>query len=755
MFKFFSAFALILFTSVSLQARFFEHKERSLGPTGLHGVTSPNNIKITKVAKGSPADGKLKPGDVIIGAGGVPFKGATRKQLADAIDFAEGSKGMGKLKLTLKGNKMVHLVLPVLGNYSRTAPYNCKKTDALITRTSDYIVKHRKYGRGGMQIGLLGLLATGEEKYINVVRDFLHNAKWAKPDFKMVERKAWYLSYTGILLCEYYLLTKDEYILPAIKNYALRAAYGRDGGGLWGHTIATDGRLPGYAQMNCTSGAMFLFLELAVKCGINHPEVSACLKQNKTFYEGFVGRGRIPYGVHGASAKGFADNGKGAILARAFAVNGNKEGAKFFSILALASHNALETGHTGHYFNQMWTGLAADISGPRATASFFKETRWLHTMNRKWDGGFTYDCSGYRNAIFSYRGLSDEGSHLLNYCRGRSKIYITGRGSDASLYLPAKGVAEAIKLPRYGVNKKSASELLALFRHPMPQIRLQALWALRSKKKHGLGGKILEMLRTGNDLERMSAVGYYGYGCPPELSAPALVDVAKVLQNKKELPETRAAAATVFAYCGPEGKKYYNTILRVIMEDKPEDKLGYLDEALGGALNALSKDAFKDKLVTDKKLFFGAAEKLLKHKRHSGRSQGAIMVKGLPVEDFHLVADAAQAILDDKDKTFHSYHGLGPQMNVIEMFANLNIKGGIDAGYKILETPGGKVGFKLRLLMSVIPKYGANAKYALEKIKATHAGKFQRKWDRMVKDIEASSGARKMITIEEAKAKGK
>ncbi|MFT6863088.1 MAG: hypothetical protein ACJAVK_001649 [Akkermansiaceae bacterium] len=746
-------FALIILTAGSLQARFYEHKERSLGPTGLFGVTSPTSITITKVSEGSPAAGKMKPGDVLIGAGSTLFKDQTRKQLTDAIDQAESTVGGGELTLVLKDQEKVILQLPVLGEYAKTAPYHCSKTDAIITRAADHIVATGNFGRNGMNIGLLGLLATGEEKYLQVVRDYLHSVAWAKPDHEVTETKAWYLSYTSILLCEYYLLTKDDYVLPAIEKHAIRSAEGRDAGGLWGHPIATNGRLPGYAQMNCTSAPMFLSLALAEKCGIRHPEITACLAQNQAFFKGFVGRGALPYGVHGPMIKNFDDNGKGAALAHAFALTGNTEGARFFSILAVAAHGGLERGHTGHFLNQLWTGLAADLCGPLATTAFFKETRWLHTMNRTWDGGFTYDCSAYKQGIYSYRGLSDEGSHLLNYCRGRNTLFITGKNADQSLWLTQGGVKEALKLPNYGISEKSEKELLALFSHPMPQIRLQAIWALRPKK-HGFSETIRKMVTSGTRLERLSACGYFGYGCPPELSAPSLPDLAQVLRDPKEDPEIRATAASVFAHCGLAGKKYFNDLLRVILEDKPNDTLGYLDEQVGISLNNLTKDAFADKQVTDKELFYAAADKLLKHKRHSGRSQGGQLIKNLPIEDFHFVADSALAIVKDEDRTFHSYHGLGPQTKVIEMFAKLKIEGGIEAAYKILESPGGKAGFKLRLLMSVLPKYGANAKYALPKIKATNAGKFQNQWDGMIKQIEASSGRQKMMTFDEAKQDG-
>ena len=106
----------------TVDAQHFEHKEHHLGPTGLFGVTSPADIKITKVEAGSPADGKIKVGDVIVAAGGTPFKEITRRQLADAIDQAETGQAKGVLTLTLKDGRKVDLQLKVLGSYSDTAP---------------------------------------------------------------------------------------------------------------------------------------------------------------------------------------------------------------------------------------------------------------------------------------------------------------------------------------------------------------------------------------------------------------------------------------------------------------------------------------------------------------------------------------------------------------------------------------------------------------------------------------------------------
>jgi C-terminal processing protease CtpA/Prc len=51
------------------------------------------------VAKGSPADGILKTGDVILGVGDQPFDGDALIEFAHAITAAETEQGGGVLRL--------------------------------------------------------------------------------------------------------------------------------------------------------------------------------------------------------------------------------------------------------------------------------------------------------------------------------------------------------------------------------------------------------------------------------------------------------------------------------------------------------------------------------------------------------------------------------------------------------------------------------------------------------------------------------
>jgi glutamine synthetase len=80
----------------------------NLGATGLRGwifcdqlVTSDaRQIAVTQVEKGSPAEGVLAIGDVILGVGGKPFSHDPRTELGKALTLAESEAGQGQLTLT-------------------------------------------------------------------------------------------------------------------------------------------------------------------------------------------------------------------------------------------------------------------------------------------------------------------------------------------------------------------------------------------------------------------------------------------------------------------------------------------------------------------------------------------------------------------------------------------------------------------------------------------------------------------------------
>lgn len=740
----------------------------NLGPTGLVGAVSKNTITVTSVANSSPADGKIAKGDQIIGAAGKRFAKDVRRELAAAINEAETEAGAGKLTLMLKGGKTVDLQLTVLGSYAATAPYDCPKSEAIITKTADKLIASGEVGKGACVPGILGLLATGEQKYIDEAAKAIKAADWSKTDGEPYKELlagttdmgyvTWRWGYQIIAMSEYYLMTKDESVLPAIRTYALTLAMGQDPGGLYGHRLATKrryGRLPGYAQMNQPSLSVFVGMIMARKCGIDEPALDEGIARTYAYYKTFIGKGGFNYGVHGPNTRSFNNNGTSGSAAIAMSLLGNRDGARFFSQLCAPSSDGQERGHASTFFNPLRTPLGANLSGPEVTQQFFDESLWLHTMYRNHDFSFSRFGGGQKEG-------PQAGVALLTYCLPRRALYITGKESDESIWLTGEQATAAVQRSKVDYKAKSVDELIALFGHEIPHVRRAAIWTLREKEGDFIP-KLVKMIDDGTDLEKQSAIGYFGYKCPPEVQLPRMEQIGKVLRNTNEDPEVRAAAADALAWMGEEAYPYYQDILKMIMAEEPGDRFGDIDQSLAGALEAMCKTPFEAGLAQkDKDLFYNTAIKLAEHKRQQARAVGMRMLVGMPVEDFHRVAYTVMYIIEDRDETYHSYHAWQGHIGAaISVLAELNIAEGIDLTTGMLDREGGKWGFKVRMVMATLPKYGGNAKEALKKIQADERlknvrdGRFRGPWDRMVEAIENDTNPRELITLEQAKQAGR
>jgi len=232
-----------------------EWKSWMMGPTGARiwvwadhkTIWSDGAVQIyvVKVDSKTPASGKLEAGDVILGAAGgekvTPFVKNARSEVAQAITDAEKAENKGLLSLLVwrpstklgAGNgttSTVTLTLPVMGTFSATSPVNCEKTKLIVDQIAARIVEKGDVKGPGIPeyINALGLLATGDEKYLPAVKALAH--KVGPPDTKLgPEHNAWISAYTLIFLAEYYAATKDDYVKPALTEYATKLARARSG----------------------------------------------------------------------------------------------------------------------------------------------------------------------------------------------------------------------------------------------------------------------------------------------------------------------------------------------------------------------------------------------------------------------------------------------------------------------------------------------------------------------------------------------
>jgi len=432
-------------------------KDWNLGATGLRGwmhtlrwlsTTDARQVYITEVAKGSPADGAFREGDVLLGVAGQPFAYDPRTELGKALTAAEASDGKLILIRWREGKtEVVALQLPVLGPYSPTAPYNCPKSEKILTETAEALAQRMKQESYQQQnpivrsLNGLGLLATGDKKYHSLLK---REAKWAA-DYSVDGFATWWYGYVTVFLGEYILATGDESVLPGLRRIAMEAAEGQSIVGSWGHGFANpDGRLAGYGMMNSPGAVLTIGLVLAREAGVKDPEVATAIQRSATLLRFYTGKGSVPYGDHSPYMDYHEDNGKNGMVTVLFDQLEEPETTRFFSKMCTASHGReRDTGHTGNFFNVTWAMPGIALSGPYATGAWMREFgAWYFDLARKWDWSFPHQGPPQAKPD-AYGNWDATGMYLIAYAMPRKAIRLTG---SKPTVIPPLGPETAAKL---------------------------------------------------------------------------------------------------------------------------------------------------------------------------------------------------------------------------------------------------------------------------------------------------------------------
>lgn len=768
--------------------------EKFLGPTGIFGTVGKNDFTVTKVAAGTPAHGKITGKDVIIGVNGKQFEGDVRKAIAAAIVHAETPKGNGVLTLMLRGKPRlekapklepepgdddpfalddkkpaipnshnVTLKLEVLGTYAPTAPYDCALTDKLITRAADWSVKTGDYKNGQMSIGWLGLMATGEQKYLEIVKRDLPKEEWVKPDKEKFEALlrgdidmgyvCWSWGYRMAVLAEYHMITGEDWVLEPLRIYATTLARGQDPAGRWGHRLATvkrDGRLPGYSHINNPSLSCLVGLVLARKAGIDDPVIDKAIERSYTAYLWYVGEGAIPYGNHPPRSSQYNNNGSSAMAGLMMAFLQDVAAAEFFAHQSATAYGEIEGGHATNYFNILWTPLGANLAGPEVTQQFFDRTLWLHTLARTSDGYFTHYGK-------EQKAGNSTASHLLAYCLGRRALYVTGKEANRSLWLDKEKATEVVNVSQIDVKSKTSDELVALLAHPAPKIRRDAGWLLRSREP-SLAPALIKLIKTGTTREKVAAVGFFGDKCPENLAIAHMDTIGAVLRNQRESIEVRAAAAETLAWRGEAAYGYFEDVVRLLAKNKPTDKLKVTDAQLGKALVQLCADPFAAGIVKDEVLFYEAMNKLADHPFQGARGCAMRLLFGMPIEDFHIVGDMVKKVARNRSPTSTSYHNPHSSMTpAVKLLAKFNVEEGMQWAWDTLKTPDGKHSFKMRAVLEALTAYGPHARPYLDQIngdekmkRSFSSGRFKGLYDKLVAAVNTTTPRGQLISFGQA-----
>ncbi len=480
----------------------------NLGPTGLRGwifcdqlVTSDaRQISITKLEKGSPADGIFLVGDVILGVGGKPFSYDPRTEFGKAITSAESGTGGGKLTLTrwrTGQSEEVVVKLPVLGSYSATAPFDCPKSQRILEqgcrtlalRMADPSYTDRPYQDPiTRSLNALALLAGGDAGHLPLVK---REAQWAA-DFSAASMQTWRYGYVMMLLSEYVLATNDQSVMPGLRRLALDAAKGQSAVGSWGHGFALPGgRLGGYGMMNSPGLPLTISLVMARAAGVQDPAVDVAIERSAKLLRFYIGKGAIPYGDHHPWIESHEDNGKCGMAAVLFNLLGEAQGAEFFSRMSIASHGPeRDCGHTGNFFNMLWSMPGVALSGPHATGAWMQEFGgWYSDLARQWDGSFLHQGPP-ETGNDSYEGWDCTGGYLLACAMPLKKIYLTGKRKGAVPLLDAAAAHSLIldgngwsnKDRHSGYDRLSTDQLMERLGSWSPVVRERSALALARRK---------------------------------------------------------------------------------------------------------------------------------------------------------------------------------------------------------------------------------------------------------------------------------
>ena len=129
-------------------------------------------------------------------------------------------------------------------------------------------------------------------------------------------------------------------------------------------------------MMNAPGLPLTISLILAREAGVERSRSwTQAIERSARLLRFYIGKGAVPYGDHHPWIQTHEDNGKCGMAAVMFNLLGEAEGAEFFSRMSVASHGAeRDTGHTGNFFNILWSLPGVAQSGPHATGAWMRSS---------------------------------------------------------------------------------------------------------------------------------------------------------------------------------------------------------------------------------------------------------------------------------------------------------------------------------------------------------------------------------------------
>lgn len=710
-------------------------KDWNLGATGARGwiytegleTSKARQIKITKVANESPADGVLEIGDVILGIGQVPFSSDPRIAFGKALTAAESIAGAGKLELLRwrEGKtQSVTLNLPVLGDYAANTPYGCAKSARILKQGCRALAE--KISSPGYNpnpisrsLNALALLSVDDDRWMPVIKK---EAEWAS-NYSVFKFSSWYYGYVMTFLAEYAMVTGDESVLPGLRRIAMETVEGQSLAGSWGHRFAgDDGRLVGYGMMNAPGVPLTISLELARLAGVNDPEITAAIERSAKLLRFYIGKGAVPYGDHHPWIQMHEDNGKCGMAAVLFNLLEEEEGAEFFSRMSLASFgNERDTGHTGNFWNMTWAMPGVNQSGPEATGAWMHEFgTWYFDLARGHDGLFQHQGPPQAKPD-STAGWDATGAYLLAYAMPIRKLYITGKKAAATPQLTA-AEAQAImddgrgwtNTNRFAVYESLSDEaLIERLRSWSPIVRDRAATII-AKRRSITTEPLIKLLDATEPEARLGAC--QALTKLRGRAAPAIPKLRETL--KADDMWLRINAANALAAIGKPARQAAAELLKMLtLEPGPEDPRGMEQRYLCFALFDGKKGLLADSLEgIDRQLLKDAIHAGLRNDDGRARHAFVSVYENLPPEELReLLPEVHYAVVNPAPSGIMFADSI--RIAGMKLLSEWQVEEGIDAAMYYLKNQNHWASEKRTpVLLEALRSYGAHAKRTIPEL---------------------------------------
>lgn len=709
----------------------------NLGPTGAQGwiytngheTTEARQILITKIDKGSPADGVLEKDDVILGVGGDRFSYDPRTEFGKAITAAEASDGELAMEVFRKGKTSEKTIqLEVLQDYSSTAPFDCPKSQRIFQLGSDALAKEMEAnpnsGNGIVRsLNTLALLSSGREEFMPLIK---RQVEWAA-SYSDVEGKSlccWFYGPINLLLAEYTLATGDKTYLPDLRRISLEICDGQSQVGSWGHRFSQpNGRLKGYGMMNAPALPMMLSLVLAKKAGVNDQALDDAIERSTRLVRFYVGKGSVPYGDHDPWIQTHDDNGKNGIAALLFNALQEKEAAEYFSRMSVCSYGGeRDLGHTGNFMNILWGMPAVALSGPHASGAWMGEFSWYYDLARRWDGSFLHQGQAQaKNDRF--HKWNSSGAMLLAYAQPLRKLYITGKGAGlvpqitketaASLIEDGRGYSQRHKAATYA--DRSDQQLLTALTSWSPTVRQRAADQLGIRKGNYV--KRLKELMQGDLYSKIGACQALAkMGARAKPAVPTLRSFLK-----EDDLWLRIKAAQALAASGPSGRVAIVELLEMLAEPPgADDPRGMLQRYLCVALFDRKSGMLKRSLADiDRDKLYRAVRAGLANEDGHARSAFVSVYNNLSYDEIKPLLPAIhRAIIEPAPSGIMFADNI--RLSGLQLLAKHRIKEGIPLCSELIGVGRWGIGRRIPKCLDALEVYGGAAKSEVPELEALY-----------------------------------